>query len=417
MDQKKRLAIPLNPRRGGLVQSSQHETADSKISRKYMNSANGGSNNNKYDRKNPAQRGASNNGASRDQLQKNRKEKNWRNTKEIARANMDMPKYSANGQDPQGLLNFQYAPMRGSVSFHQGSGYNQPTSRRRRTNTFNKETFLQANCHFVVKDTGDYTIHAADPDILVDWDLVELIYMPTHELVQCPICLYPPTTAKITRCGHVYCWKCILHYLHLGEKTWRKCPICHESIHPDGLKSVVACQKKKYERNSTITLTLMKRSKNNLRAHPEKNWQNSNTDADFAEWDGDLTFQQGCTGKLMLASSSAVLQHILATERTSLEAQREEAVSDQTGEECFIDAALKVIEDKERIIEQNCKAMEETSRLLNSVKEKEKLQKSIPFDDTDHQDLASILEQSHTHNNSEDPFSSDDDEVVPTADT
>ena len=52
----------------------------------------------------------------------------------------------------------------------------------------------------------------------------------------CPICLHYPTAAKMTRCGHIYCWACILHYLTLGEKTWRKCPICYESIHSDDLK-------------------------------------------------------------------------------------------------------------------------------------------------------------------------------------
>ena len=43
-------------------------------------------------------------------------------------------------------------------------------------------------------------------------------------------------TAKMTRCGHIYCWPCILHYLALGEKSWRKCPICYESVHDTDLK-------------------------------------------------------------------------------------------------------------------------------------------------------------------------------------
>ena len=103
-----------------------------------------------------------------------------------------------------------------------------------------------------------------------------------HQIPSCPICLYPPTAgvypnfcisntinislsfsfsvpfpiaAKITRCGHVYCWSCVLHYLALvsnyhyrvnpeslkflclqGEKKWRKCPICYESIYKQDLK-------------------------------------------------------------------------------------------------------------------------------------------------------------------------------------
>jgi hypothetical protein len=48
--------------------------------------------------------------------------------------------------------------------------------------------------------------------------------------------LYPPTAAKITRCGHVFCWSCILHYLSLSDHSWRKCPICYESIYRKDLK-------------------------------------------------------------------------------------------------------------------------------------------------------------------------------------
>lgn len=35
---------------------------------------------------------------------------------------------------------------------------------------------------------------------------------------------------------HIYCWPCVLHYLALSDKTWRKCPICYEAIHVGDLK-------------------------------------------------------------------------------------------------------------------------------------------------------------------------------------
>lgn len=38
---------------------------------------------------------------------------------------------------------------------------------------YNKERFLQANCQFIVVDSGNYTLNIADPDVLVEWDLVE----------------------------------------------------------------------------------------------------------------------------------------------------------------------------------------------------------------------------------------------------
>lgn len=59
---------------------------------------------------------------------------------------------------------------------------------------------------------------------------------PSYEVPLCPICLYSPIAAKITRCGHIYCWPCILHYLALTDRTWQKCPICFEAVHKNELK-------------------------------------------------------------------------------------------------------------------------------------------------------------------------------------
>lgn len=45
----------------------------------------------------------------------------------------------------------------------------------------------------------------------------------------------------MTKCGHIYCLPCILHYLALREnpkRLWRKCPICYESIYETDLKPV-----------------------------------------------------------------------------------------------------------------------------------------------------------------------------------
>ena len=43
----------------------------------------------------------------------------------------------------------------------------------------------------------------------------------------------------MTKCGHLYCFTCILHYLDLSDQSWRKCPICYDSIYAKELKSVM----------------------------------------------------------------------------------------------------------------------------------------------------------------------------------
>ena len=41
-------------------------------------------------------------------------------------------------------------------------------------------SFFSCSCQFVVADNGDYSIHTSDPDLLVDWDSIELVVSHTH---------------------------------------------------------------------------------------------------------------------------------------------------------------------------------------------------------------------------------------------
>ncbi|OBZ83279.1 putative RING finger protein P8B7.23 [Choanephora cucurbitarum] len=106
---------------------------------------------------------------------------------------------------------------------------------------FNKERFINANFRFMLNPTGNYDFQLADPDINFDWDTIEQVLISSTEAQVCPICLSPPTAARVTKCGHIYCYPCILHYLELREnpkRLWRKCPICWDSIYEADLKSV-----------------------------------------------------------------------------------------------------------------------------------------------------------------------------------
>jgi len=304
----------------------------------------------------------------------------------------------------ESLLNFQYAPMRNSVS---ASGGSKVYSRRKRTTTYNKEVFLQANCNFVVKDTGDYKVHSCDPDVLVDWDLVELVYLPTHDAPQCPICLFPPQAAKITRCGHVYCFSCILHYLQLGEQTWRKCPICHEAVHDKDLKSVIASPKKKFQRTDVIKLKLMKREKGSLVTTPYQ--EDSAADEKYSRWTGN--FDYFVPSKLMLADCSSVIEKIVHVEKATLEAQLWEAKSEQNGEECFIEGALAQIKAREEkliaasrvthICQHDAEEKAEPTKALLSVCAKE-----------EQDSLADLLKDAEASTEKEESAFSDDEDLT-----
>ncbi|XP_063000254.1 E3 ubiquitin-protein ligase RNF10 isoform X2 [Elgaria multicarinata webbii] len=237
------------------------------------------------------------------------------------------------------LLNFTFEP-RGQASHFDGGGRGTWGKRNRWENKpFNKELFLQANCQFVVCDDQDYTVHFTDPDTLVNWDFVEQVRICSHEVPSCPICLYPPTAAKITRCGHIFCWACILHYLSLSEKTWSKCPICYGSIHKKDLKSVVALETRQYAIGDTVTMQLMRREKGVLIALPKSKLTNVEQPVHLEDE------QHGQYSKLLLASKAQVLHKVILEEKAALLRQYDE--EKHTPEACFIEAAIQELKDRE----------------------------------------------------------------------
>ncbi|KAF7302950.1 RING finger domain protein [Mycena kentingensis (nom. inval.)] len=116
---------------------------------------------------------------------------------------------------------------------------------------WNKERFVNAQYRFVMNPNGDYTVHFADPDIFFQWpDILQVIIPRSSALASaatgeskeghttCPICLSPPTAPRMTKCGHVFCFPCILHYLNTSENKWARCPICFDSVNEKQLKAV-----------------------------------------------------------------------------------------------------------------------------------------------------------------------------------
>ncbi|XP_060659872.1 E3 ubiquitin-protein ligase RNF10 [Drosophila nasuta] len=158
------------------------------------------------------------------------------------------------------LLNFHCVPRESPGDWH-GTGHGGAVSRRQPR--YNKEQFLQANFQFVIRSSAKAQVNGS-PDALIDWQLIEQINIHTTEEPQCPICLYPPVAAKLTRCGHAYCWPCLLHYLSLSDKTWRKCPICYDAIHAADLKSCTIVQQQAMNVSNTISFQLMRRRKGSM---------------------------------------------------------------------------------------------------------------------------------------------------------
>lgn len=257
------------------------------------------------------------------------------------------------------LLNFHYAPREGTVP-HWKRNVSARWLSHTHKHKYNKEQFLQANCQFVVKADGNYTPYTSDPDTLVHWDLIEQIRLQSSEVLSCPICLYPPVAAKMTRCGHVFCWPCILHYLALSDKAWRKCPICYEAVHKHDLRSVIAIAHTQLSVGEEVTMLLMKRERGSLVALPVGQCGIRPTSQLLSVSE---TAVDTVHSKLLLATPREVMS-IVDHERQELEKQLSE--EENCPETCFIEQAIGLL--GERHAELASKLVSEELELCSNYK-------------------------------------------------
>ncbi|KAK7086871.1 RING finger protein 10 [Halocaridina rubra] len=206
---------------------------------------------------------------------------------------------------------------------------------------YSKEHYLQANCQFVVEEGEDYSVYSVSPDLLVEWKNVEEVRLHMSEAPSCPICLHHPSAAKVTRCGHIYCFPCILHYLALSDEKWRKCPICYAPVEREDLKSVIAIVHKDFGIGEEIELQLMRRERDSLLPVPV----NAFSQKDILKIPRISDTSPASTySKLLLASKEEVKTHVLDREHRDLIAQLVEE-GDQP-EACFINEALALLQSR-----------------------------------------------------------------------
>nr|XP_019047302.1 alkylbase DNA N-glycosylase [Kwoniella bestiolae CBS 10118]OCF26232.1 alkylbase DNA N-glycosylase [Kwoniella bestiolae CBS 10118] len=175
------------------------------------------------------------------------------------------PDLNMSSDDPSTWLNFSLPPR--SRAGVPGSGVPGVPRRSRRGEGWrggpmSREKFLNASFKFVLKptETISYGAHFADPDISLHWPHILQVLVPTFSAFSvaqgyvtkrrrrmeeerrgrmCPICLGKPVAGRMTKCGHIFCFPCILHYIQLSDiPKSARCPICGDTIHSSYLKSV-----------------------------------------------------------------------------------------------------------------------------------------------------------------------------------
>lgn len=162
--------------------------------------------------------------------------------------------------------------------------------------------------------------HFNNPDTLVKWESVAQIIVPVSKPSTCPICLSPPTAARVTKCGHIFCWPCMQHYIALSEHSWRKCPICFESIYSAALKSVLFVETRVYENATSskpieIVFKLMKRSVSSTVALPLQAFNKLKTMIPSIDLPSASQFS-----KLLSSNIDYITKEILGKDQSDLEA-------------------------------------------------------------------------------------------------
>lgn len=111
---------------------------------------------------------------------------------------------------------------------------------------------------------GDYHIYHSDPSKPLDWDIIKKVHILADSESKCPICLENSLlAARANKCGHYYCWPCIIRYLWLAQGA-KKCPVCNDSLRAVDLRPVSLHKYQSVSENMVAEFSLMKRPKGTI---------------------------------------------------------------------------------------------------------------------------------------------------------
>lgn len=230
---------------------------------------------------------------------------------------------------------------------------------------------------------NDYSVHMSDPDRLVEWDKIEEVHIDSHSPISCPICLHEPTAGKMTKCGHVYCWSCLLHYLSLSDKPWRKCPICYESVYKCDLKSArVIKNSREYKVGDEIEMQLVCKPRDlkysTVCVAASDIHQVVGTNNSVLSYETFAKLPADCATYLKLHSYSPKRIHEMVIQREREELNKQlEAEKDQP-EVCFVSEALVLLDEREaKLIEEIGRGSEATKRRHHSSNRTAKVEASV----------------------------------------
>ena len=198
------------------------------------------------------------------------------------------------------LLNYT-APR----SFHQNHLHNPRSYRRNPTwglgsghHAADKSRYVHANYRFIVSPEGNYSKHASDADLFLDWsEVLQIIASSESQAASCPICLDEPVAPRMAKCGHIFCLPCLIRFMQSNSSDedhkagrgarWKKCPICDDTVYLHEVRPVrfYAGQESPLPRpGDDVILRLMARNTNSTLALPREGGQEVINSGDEVPW-------------------------------------------------------------------------------------------------------------------------------------
>lgn len=103
-------------------------------------------------------------------------------------------------------------------------------------------------------------------DAVIPWPVVDLVFMLGQS--DCPICLHSLRCPRVTSCGHIFDYVCILQHFAHANSANAKCPLCSSNILAADLRPCVFRDMSVLHVGIPIIMRLVSREKKSMIAHP-----------------------------------------------------------------------------------------------------------------------------------------------------
>ncbi|CAG9328155.1 unnamed protein product [Blepharisma stoltei] len=124
---------------------------------------------------------------------------------------------------------------------------------------------LSPYCSFAIRLPAEIIQYHTDPNIPLEWETIGMVTRLTTHQFTCPICLdHEFTACRVNRCGHLFCWPCVIRYLWATENQAKRCPICFDPVKGSNLRPMIIKRVEAVQEGNTIEMQLLMREKGKI---------------------------------------------------------------------------------------------------------------------------------------------------------